>query len=323
MTIALSTPSNVYYTGADNLKVYPIPFPTFEGSTVQAKILKPVSQGFTEIETPLVEGTDFSLSNIGKANTVITLLDASDVPPGWIGPIPDRQDWISDTGFLRTGWFLVVNFEPNALQPATLSNNSQLASTVQKSIDRLAMHIKSLDRLFTRSVKYSERTLVTGQPFVPMTAEEMQGAIIELQEAPPPADGATGPQGPPGPQGPQGATGDQGPEGIQGPQGLQGPIGLTGPQGETGPQGPQGESWQEQFETVSKNLKSWNASFNYSSGNLVTIVYTDGTNTITKTFNYTGANLTSIVLSGDTPSGISLTKTFNYIGSDLTSIVYS
>jgi len=77
------------------------------------------------------------------------------------------------------------------------------------------------------------------------------------------------------------------------------------------------------FETVSKNLKSWNATFNYVGGVLSSIAYTDGIDTITKTFNYTGGILTSIVLSGDTPSGIDLTKTLGFTSQDLTSITYS
>jgi hypothetical protein len=77
------------------------------------------------------------------------------------------------------------------------------------------------------------------------------------------------------------------------------------------------------FETVSKNLKSWNYSLNYTGSTLSNIVYTDGVNTITKTLNYTGDKLTSIVLSGDTPIGISLTKTLSYTGDTLTSISYS
>jgi hypothetical protein len=77
------------------------------------------------------------------------------------------------------------------------------------------------------------------------------------------------------------------------------------------------------FENISKNLKSWNALFNYTGTDLTSIVYTDGADTITKTFNYTGTDLTSIVLSGDTPSGISLTKTLNYFDGNLTSITYS
>lgn len=87
--------------------------------------------------------------------------------------------------------------------------------------------------------------------------------------------------------------------------------------------GPQGQSWQEQFETVSKNLKSWNATFSYLLGVLQTITYTDGAETIVKTFNYTGPQLTSIVLSGDTPSGIDLTKTLSYSSGVLISVSYS
>jgi hypothetical protein len=84
-----------------------------------------------------------------------------------------------------------------------------------------------------------------------------------------------------------------------------------------------GGSAAETFETVSKNLKSWDGTFNYIGGALSSIVYTDGVDTITKTFNYTSETLTSIVLSGDTPAGIDLTKTLGYTSEDLTSITYT
>lgn len=74
------------------------------------------------------------------------------------------------------------------------------------------------------------------------------------------------------------------------------------------------------FETVSKNLDSSNATYNYTSGSLTSIVYANG---ITKTFNYTGSDLTSIVLSGSTPAGIALTKTFSYTSGDLIGVSYS
>lgn len=117
-------------------------------------------------------------------------------------------------------------------------------------------------------------------------------------------------------------AGAQGPEGIQGPIGNTGPQGPQGIQGETGPQGPSG-SVQESFESVSKNLKAWDSTLNYTSGVLTSIVYTQGANTITKTLNYTSGLLTSIVLSGDTPSGIELTKTLGYTSGSLTSVAYS
>lgn len=82
-----------------------------------------------------------------------------------------------------------------------------------------------------------------------------------------------------------------------------------------------GISFGDAFETVSKNLASNDAVFNYSMGRLSNIVYAGGL--ITKTFNFTGDKLTSIVLSGSTPSGINLTKTLAYSGDQLTSITYS
>lgn len=88
-------------------------------------------------------------------------------------------------------------------------------------------------------------------------------------------------------------------------------------------QGPPGTSYQETFETVSKNLRSWGYVLNYSSGVLTSIVYSLGPLTITKTLNYQSGLLTSIVLSGDTPGGISLTKTLTYSSGVLTSISYS
>lgn len=89
----------------------------------------------------------------------------------------------------------------------------------------------------------------------------------------------------------------------------------------TGPQGPQGQ-WQEYFETVSKNLKSYPAVFSYVGGELSTIAYTTPSGVITKTFNRSGGKLVSIVLSGATPLGITLTKTLSYTGDDLTGITY-
>ena len=81
-----------------------------------------------------------------------------------------------------------------------------------------------------------------------------------------------------------------------------------------------GGSGSNSFETVSKNLSSVGATFNYTGSQLTSIVYTSG---ITKTLNYTGSQLTSIVLSGSTPSGIDLTKTLSYTGSQLTGVAYS
>lgn len=80
----------------------------------------------------------------------------------------------------------------------------------------------------------------------------------------------------------------------------------------------------DSFETVSKNLKAYPATFAYTGDVLNTITYDLGSSlSIVKTLNYTGELLTTIVLSGDTPTGISLTKTLTYSGTTLTDITYS
>jgi len=80
-----------------------------------------------------------------------------------------------------------------------------------------------------------------------------------------------------------------------------------------------GGSTTNTFETVSKNLDATDATLTYTGDNLTSIAYVSG---ITKTLNYTGDNLTSVVLSGATPSGISLTKTLTYTGDNLTGVSY-
>jgi len=77
----------------------------------------------------------------------------------------------------------------------------------------------------------------------------------------------------------------------------------------------------ESFETVSSNLSAYDSNLNYNgSGDITSIVYSNG---VTKTFNYTGTDITSIVLSGSTPSGITLTKTLTYTDGDVTGVSYT
>jgi hypothetical protein len=81
-------------------------------------------------------------------------------------------------------------------------------------------------------------------------------------------------------------------------------------------------STEETFETVSKNLKSFNFTLAYNGANkLSTLTYSNG---IIKTLSYNGSGqLFTVVLSGATPSGISLTKTLTYTSGKLTGIAYT
>lgn len=107
-----------------------------------------------------------------------------------------------------------------------------------------------------------------------------------------------------------GVPGPQGPQGDSGAQGLQGP---SGPQGAPGPQG---ESWQETFETISRNLKAYPATLSYSGGQVTSVTYDLGGGlSIVKTLTYSGSDVSGITLSGDTPGGVSLTKSLIQDGS--------
>lgn len=84
-----------------------------------------------------------------------------------------------------------------------------------------------------------------------------------------------------------------------------------------------GGSVSETFESVLRNLKSYNSTISYSGDLIDTIVYTLPSGTVTETVDRTGNIINSITLSGDTPSGIDLIKTFNYTGNKITSFTYS
>lgn len=79
-------------------------------------------------------------------------------------------------------------------------------------------------------------------------------------------------------------------------------------------------SAQETFESVSKNIKSWDANFSYAGSTLASISYVNGSQNIVKSFSYSLGKLTQIVLSGDTPNTIELTKSIAYSGLSISSI---
>ncbi len=113
---------------------------------------------------------------------------------------------------------------------------------------------------------------------------------------------------------------------------LDQPVGPT-PEPEPGPtvefaqsfdSHPDAELLRETYETVSQNIRAWDATLEWSGGKLYRKISTsaDG-KVIVKTFYWSGYKLISVVLSGDTPSGIALTKTLGYTGDYLTSVEYS
>ena len=79
----------------------------------------------------------------------------------------------------------------------------------------------------------------------------------------------------------------------------------------------------ETFETVSKNLRSYPATFTYAAGELVSISYATPGGAVIKSFVRSAGRLTSIVLSGAVPPGITTTKTLAYTGGELIGVGYA
>jgi len=84
----------------------------------------------------------------------------------------------------------------------------------------------------------------------------------------------------------------------------------------------EGESNQQTFETVSKNLRQYPYTIEYQLGNLDKIVYATPSGIITKTFVYLANKLDQIILSGEIDGLTENTKKFNYTDNKLTSINY-
>ena len=81
--------------------------------------------------------------------------------------------------------------------------------------------------------------------------------------------------------------------------------------------------WTESFDTVSRNLSGYPYIVYWNGNYISSVVFNLGSSTVTKTYNYTSGKLTSIVLSGNTPSGISLVKTLSYFDNKIQSVTYS
>lgn len=83
-------------------------------------------------------------------------------------------------------------------------------------------------------------------------------------------------------------------------------------------------TWVETFETISKNLKKYPATFTYDGDNLQSVQYATPGGTITKTLAYNGIYLASVTLSGAIPDYVATVKTFGYSAQNkLISINYS
>ena len=129
MTVALNTPSVLEYVGTNTASVFSITFPTYELESVEASVSDSIGN-----TTDLVYGVDYTLSNVGIANT-----------NGSLTLVNNGKEWLS-SGKLKSGYYLYIKFSANTYQPAKFRDLGRFSpEQMEKSIDRLAMAIKAVN----------------------------------------------------------------------------------------------------------------------------------------------------------------------------------
>jgi hypothetical protein len=124
--IPLNTPVVLDFVGDGTEQIeFPVSFPTFEESNVEAEIITP-----TGAIVPLVNETHYVLDNIGIPNT-----DAI-----FILTVSPSFEW-TDTYGLKDEFTLKIKFSTNAFQPVKLRDLGRFApEMLEKIVDRLTMN---------------------------------------------------------------------------------------------------------------------------------------------------------------------------------------
>lgn len=238
-----NTNSRNAYIGNDTTAVYPYTFHIIADS----HLLVHVKEIATGNETLLVLNTDYSVAGAGEVNGGnLTLIDLG-------------QAWISGSGFLNTGWDIILRRNTPLTQLTDIRNQGEFfAETHEDAFDKLTEIDQTQQDEIDRSVKLAETTDpadfdptlpadITLKPlYFPRVNSTADGLDLVPQSDLFGFTGPTGPQGTTGPTGPSGPTGATGPQAATGPTGPSGPTGptgitgATGPVAATGPTGPQG-----------------------------------------------------------------------------------
>jgi hypothetical protein len=131
--IPLNTPVVLDFPGDGTEQIeFPISFPTFEESNIEAEIVTPSGALIS-----LVKETHYLLDNIGIPNTDATFI--LQVSPSF--------EWTESYG-LKQDYELKIRFSTNAFQPAKLRDLGRFAPEVfEKALDRLTMNTLSLRQI--------------------------------------------------------------------------------------------------------------------------------------------------------------------------------
>jgi hypothetical protein len=129
--IPQSTTPKVSYAGNDLVGQFAITFPTFENISIIAAVVDTATG--TSIE--LAEGTDYTLSNIGRPNYNATLTLVVGSP---------AQVWLTGSN-LATGYSIEISFNPQISQPVRLRDlGNQSPEAIERAMDRAVMGVLGL-----------------------------------------------------------------------------------------------------------------------------------------------------------------------------------
>lgn len=135
MTLA-NTPTVDSYVGTGSVNVYPFNFVAFQAADISVIVTSPAGTN-----TDLFLGTDYTVSGLNPAGG----------PPssGQITLVDNSQEWLT-SGFLITGWSLVITRDVAVVQNTSIRNQGDFyQETIEDALDYLTMICQQLQQEIT------------------------------------------------------------------------------------------------------------------------------------------------------------------------------
>ena len=165
MTLPAGTPNRNDYIGNDSLAIYPYTFPIQSQDQLQVSVLN-VSTGLT---TELAYDVDYTVS--GEGNPTGGNVELVNISQTWLD---------TNTGFLNTGYNMVIRMYPGLEQETSVSNGGPFyEEMVEDALDALTMQDLEQQDEIDRSIKIP----ATENPdnftmTLPSAAKRASGALV-------------------------------------------------------------------------------------------------------------------------------------------------
>jgi hypothetical protein len=163
-----SEAKRVSHLGNGSTATYSFNFKIFDQTHLTLKILNTDSA-----ESPLTLSTDYTVTGAGETNGgSITLTNSG-------------QDWIDGSGFLKTGYKLIIKRTVPKKQTADIRNQGDFhASTHENIFDKQVMMIQELEDDISRSVKTPDTIdSATFDPTIPSTVVDNPSTALGVNAA--------------------------------------------------------------------------------------------------------------------------------------------